>query len=109
MAYLIVIEGENPGERIPLAKVVCFGRGVDMDVVLDDVTASKHHARVVGDEEGGFIIEDLGSSNGTFLNGAQVMSHRLADGDMIKVGATTMRFVGQKPHSPASRMKGWAG
>jgi len=93
MAELVVTEGENVGTKLALQKVTCFGRGLEMDVCLDDLTVSKRHARVLRSDRGEYILEDLGSSNGTFLNGAPVVSHALHNGDEIRVGSTVFRFV----------------
>lgn len=92
MAHLFVMEGDIEGTRVPLGKITCFGRGLDMDVRLDDLTVSKRHARIVGTDRGEYILEDLGSSNGTFLNGAPVTTRVLQDGDKIRVGATLFQF-----------------
>src|SRR5262245_29709421 len=58
-----------PGAAIPLQRsVTTIGRGVDNDVVLDDASVSRNHARVIRGPEG-FTVEDLDSFNGTTLNG----------------------------------------
>lgn len=70
---------------------ITFGREADNSVVLaDDTFVSGHHARVarVGDE---VILDDLGSRNGTFLNGARVtLQHRVSIGDRIQIGYTVL-------------------
>ena len=77
--------GLPPGAHI-------LGRSGDAAVFVDDVGVSRHHARiVVGDE--GAILEDLGSKNGTMLNGHAIeCPARLADGAAIVLGATALRF-----------------
>jgi hypothetical protein len=82
------------GERIALTeKAVTIGRLADCDIVLSDPNVSRHHAEVRprGD---GFEITDLGSTNGTRVNGVTVAGggRRLVDGDEIMVGGTRIRF-----------------
>ncbi len=92
MAHLVITSGQNAGTTVPLQKVTCFGRGLDMEVRLDDLIVSKRHARVMSDDRGDFILEDLASSNGTFLNGAQVSTKQLQDGDEIRIGTSVFKF-----------------
>lgn len=92
MGHLIIANGEKAGTQMALQKVTCFGRGLDMDIRLDDLTVSKRHARVLCNERGEFFLEDLGSSNGTFLNGAQITTRKLKDGDEIRIGNTAFVF-----------------
>lgn len=69
-----------------------IGRLPECDVVLADANASRHHAEIRPTNDGGYVLVDLGSTNGTKVNGVGVHSHRLAHGDDITVGATHMRF-----------------
>jgi hypothetical protein len=81
------------GKRVPLGeKTVTIGRLADCDIVLSDPNVSRHHAEVRprGD---GFEVADLGSTNGTRVNGTTVSGGRqLVDGDEITVGGTRIRF-----------------
>ena len=71
---------------------VVLGRHDDCDLVLADEQASRRHAQVEAAAEG-FVLVDLGSTNGTYLNGAAVRAPvPLADGDTIVVGHTVVRF-----------------
>ncbi|MDB4961838.1 MAG: response regulator/GGDEF domain protein [Myxococcales bacterium] len=88
-AYLIVIAGTLVGEMIPLKQTTILGRGVEADVRLIEEKMSRRHCRLVIDK-GETYIEDLGSSNGTYVNGARVARQRLSDGDKIQVGETTI-------------------
>jgi len=92
MAHLLIKTGEKAGTRVELKKVTCIGRGSDMDVRLDDLTVSKRHARIIRNEQGEHILEDLASSNGTFLNGLQVTTKKLASGDQVRIGSTLFVF-----------------
>jgi two-component system cell cycle response regulator len=89
-AYLIVLTGSNVGEmfRIEAGEAV-IGRGQGVAVRLLDDGISRKHARVFqeGDK---VVIEDLQSSNGTYVNGDQVTLSELHDGDKIRLGSTTV-------------------
>jgi hypothetical protein len=74
----------------PLDAAVVIGRSSEADLVIDDPFASDFHARVAPDG-GGFRIQDLGSTNGTFLNGERLSSPAaVAPGDTIRIGQTIM-------------------
>ncbi|MDQ3369976.1 MAG: GGDEF domain-containing protein [Myxococcota bacterium] len=88
-AYLIVIAGTQVGEMIPLKVATVIGRGVEADVRLLEDKMSRKHCRLVADR-GVTYLEDLGSSNGTFVNGVRVTRQRLNDGDKIQIGQTTI-------------------
>jgi FHA domain/Protein of unknown function (DUF3662) len=81
------------GETIALFDGMRIGRNDDNDVVIVDGRVSRHHARIVTDG-GGFAIEDLQSSNGTFVDGAQVRHARLHPGASIVVGETVLEIRG---------------
>ena len=84
-----------PGSQIsyPLTKekLVC-GRAADVDIQLNDEKASRYHANLLS-VHNFYYIQDMNSTNGTYLNGSQVTSMRLAHGDIIKLGDTEFRFV----------------
>jgi hypothetical protein len=80
------------GRRVALGeKPVVMGRMSDCEVVLADPRASRRHAEIqpVGH---GFVISDLGSMNGTMVNGNPIREHPLADGDEIRLGSTVLHF-----------------
>ncbi len=77
----VVLEGHN----------VSFGRGLGNTVVLDDVQVSKNHA-VLRRDDGHWVVHDLGSSNGTFVNGTRVLKHRLIAGDELELGGCRFTF-----------------
>jgi DNA-binding response OmpR family regulator len=85
-ALLLWMEGEEIKGRWTLAKpVISIGRWEDNDVVVDDRWVSRHHAQVRR-EEGGYVIRDLDSKNGTFVNGQRIaVPTPLADGDEIQM------------------------
>ncbi len=81
---------EVPGElrhreTISLKGVQTIGRTPDNDIVVSDVLASRHHARMTSTPQG-MLLEDLGSVNGTFVNGQRVMAHRLSESDVVTIG-----------------------
>ena len=85
-ALLLWMEGEEIKGRWTLAKpVISIGRWEDNDVVVDDRWVSRHHAQVRREEEG-YVIQDLDSKNGTFVNGQRIaVPTPLADGDEIQM------------------------
>jgi pSer/pThr/pTyr-binding forkhead associated (FHA) protein len=86
---LVIVEPrEHKGERFPLADELTLGRAAGCTVTLDDTYASQLHARVF-ERDGVVHVEDLGSTNGTYLNGRKVdAAQAVQRGDRIKVGAT---------------------
>jgi hypothetical protein len=84
---------EDGGERtVPLtADTVTVGRLADCDVVLKDRGASRKHAQLRF-RDGAWTLTDLGSTNGTRLNGQTVQSRELADGDRVTIGTTVIEF-----------------
>ena len=69
------------------------GRSEDNDVVISDPSVSRRHARLSRAEGGGFVIEDLGSTNGTLLDGAPIDRERIEGGEDLAFGAVDARFV----------------
>jgi pSer/pThr/pTyr-binding forkhead associated (FHA) protein len=94
---LIAYEGELEGERWVLdRKQMTIGRSVDCDIVLPKRQVSRYHATIERDN-GGYLLRDLGSKNGTYVNGQQVRGepYRLKDGDEIQIALyIKMGFVG---------------
>jgi hypothetical protein len=82
----------SDGRRIPVAdQPVVIGRLSTCDIPLGDPQVSRRHAEVRRDAEG-FAVFDLGSTNGTVVNGAPVRERRLTDGDELRIGSATIRF-----------------
>jgi diguanylate cyclase (GGDEF)-like protein len=93
---LIVLQGDDLGAAISLAGGgVTIGRGTDCAIRLDDSLASRLHARVLSAAGGQiYCIQDLGSTNGTFVNGQVVEDpYALQDGDKIRVGRHVFKFA----------------
>ena len=80
------------GDRVPLGEyIVSVGRQNDCTIVLGDPNVSRHHAEVRPSGDG-FIVADLGSTNGTKVNGSRVAEQQLRDGDEVAFGNTVMHF-----------------
>jgi pSer/pThr/pTyr-binding forkhead associated (FHA) protein/predicted Ser/Thr protein kinase len=92
---LVVTAGTAPGRRLALKDELVIGRGVSGEGRLsDDHELSRRHARVARDASGELTIEDLGSANGTFVNGERVSGrHVLKVGDSVEVGSTTLQLT----------------
>ena len=90
--HLVVLDGPRLGERFALDKNgLKVGKGPDNDVILPDPSISRAHFEIVEDG-GGYVIRDLGSTNGTFIEGAQVREAYLRPGQRIKAGIATLLF-----------------
>lgn len=84
---LIMQEGPEPGQRSELEKTsLILGRDPASDIVIDDVEISRRHARLIA-QSGGYAIEDLGSTNGTFVNEKRIRTVvPLTAGTKIRLG-----------------------
>lgn len=90
-AYLIVIAGNSVGEMYQIRKEeISIGRERGSDIVITDVGISRDHARIFHERSGDLVIEDLESTNGTYVNGNAVKRQPLRDGDRIQFGRTTI-------------------
>ena len=70
--------------------VTRIGRGVDADIRIEDPGVSRHHAEIrVGND---VILRDLGSTNGTYVNGTLVAEQPLRDGAVVTIGSTNLTF-----------------
>lgn len=89
---LEVVEGPGAGRQTRLAGAVEVGRDPSAGMVLEDDLVSRHHVRVIP-EPGGALVEDLGSLNGTFVNGQEVHAPtRMRPGDHVLVGVTVLEL-----------------
>ncbi len=86
----------RPTARMPMpVKALRIGRAPDNDLVLaDDLDVSRHHAELRRSPAGGYEIVDVGSHNGTYVNGRQVSSAILTDSDIVSIGHSTFRLAG---------------
>jgi ABC-type multidrug transport system ATPase subunit/ABC-type multidrug transport system permease subunit len=84
----------RPTARMPLpAKAMRIGRIPDNDLVLSDLNVSRHHAELRKSPTGSYEIVDLGSHNGTFVNGQRVTSQVLGEQDIVSIGSSTFRLT----------------
>ncbi|MFJ8082193.1 FHA domain-containing protein [Streptomyces sp. NPDC096205] len=78
------------------ARTVRIGRAADSDLVIDDLVVSRRHAELRALPDGGYEIADLGSHNGTYLNGRPVTSAPVGPGDVIGIGHSAFCLVGDQ-------------
>lgn len=75
----------EPGPAGGQGGAITIGRGLENQIVVDDLLASRQHARLVP-SRGGYDVEDLGSRNGTYVNGQRISGAHLGEGDLLAVG-----------------------
>jgi FHA domain/Domain of unknown function (DUF4388) len=95
------ISGKYQGGEFPLKleKQIVIGRSSELDVVLAEDMVSRKHAKI-STQGGKVVIEDLGSTNGTFVNGEKIRQARLKEGDRILIGTSILRLVSQGNNAP---------
>lgn len=99
MAWLWIHSPKADAPRsLPLARErgAQLGRGADNDVAFDDRAASRHHARVLWDGAT-WVLEDLGSANGTWVGATRVVRHKLQPGEWFRLGETQFQVVDDEP------------
>ncbi|HBJ39095.1 MAG TPA: peptide-binding protein [Planctomycetaceae bacterium] len=95
MASLFVVRGRDQGRHFPLdPRVTRVGRDSSCEIRLLDSEASRTHAELRPAPDGGFVLIDLASSNGTLVNSKLITQHPLASGDRIEIGCTLLIFTG---------------
>jgi hypothetical protein len=102
----IVRTGPNPGTAFDIVKErTLLGRDVTCDIVIGDAEVSREHSRLTR-TPGGYVIEDLGSTNGTFVNGERIMAPRvLNSGDLVGLSENvTLTFSSTSPETAATVM-----
>ncbi len=101
------ISGKYQGNEYPLKKgeEVVIGRGTDIAITLVEDMISRRHARIVVEDDY-IILEDLGSTNGSFVNGERVRKVRIKEGDRILLGTSIIKLVSAEgdnfPDTPSS-------
>lgn len=92
-ACLVIIRGARLGSRIvPGDEPLVIGRAVDADFQISERSISREHCRVFR-EDGRYRVEDLGSTNHTWLNDERIEKAVLRDGDLIRISQTVLKFV----------------
>ena len=90
---LIEIHGPNLGRNYPLkAEVTTIGREAGNSIQIDQENASRNHCKLEK-VRGAIFVEDLGSTNGTYLNDSPIERERLRHGDLVKIGGVVFKFV----------------
>jgi pSer/pThr/pTyr-binding forkhead associated (FHA) protein len=91
---LVVVRGPNAGSRFLLDReVTTIGRHPDADIFLDDVTVSRRHAELHHTDQG-VVVRDLGSLNGSYVNGERVDERLLVTSEELQIGRFKLLFVG---------------
>jgi signal transduction histidine kinase len=91
---LFVIQGRDQGTRFRLDEpAITLGRGASHSVQLHDTEVSRDHAELYRRGEG-YVLRDLGSSNGTYVNGRPIQEIELASGDQLQLGRTLLLYTG---------------
>ena len=101
---IVVVEGPNEGREFELSGATTVGRDPSAGIVIDDPEASRRHASlsVEGD---GVTVEDLGSTNGTFVNGQRLSAAQtLSDGDKLRIGTTVFELRVEVEEAQATRV-----
>jgi hypothetical protein len=101
-AMLLIVDGPVAGKRFFLEpRVLLIGRDESNDLVIPERQVSRQHASVTHEEDG-YVLRDLGSKNGTFVNGQQLAApHALQDGDEIQIAyCCKLTFVGADATAP---------
>ena len=96
MGWLMVEKGPRAGQEFRLHEVTAIGRGGDSDIVLDDPSVSRQHAKVRLEGQV-FTIFDLGATNPTTVNGQEIGRHQLMDGDHVEIGNVVLVFKQIQP------------
>lgn len=92
-ACLVVLHGMELGRRFALLdKELTVGRVSQSNVQIEHEAVSRHHCKIIA-AGGAYVLRDMGSTNGTYVNDRRVGDHILADGDIVKVGRCVFKFL----------------
>lgn len=105
MAKIIITSEDQAVREVELKERMTLGRRPHNDIVIDHRAVSGEHATITVMLDDA-ILEDLGSTNGTFVNGEKIYRHKLNDGDRITVAKFDMVFMGNAPKAaPTGRIE----
>jgi len=91
---LVVTRGPNIGARYLLGdQVVRAGRHPESDIFLDDITVSRRHVEIVPKDGGSYVVRDVGSLNGTYVNRERIDEVQLAPGDELQIGKFKLVYL----------------
>ena len=90
---LIVLEGAGKGKKIDLSKpIIRIGKKEDNDLIVEEKTVSRNHLEIIQTEDS-YLLKDLDSTNGTFINDIRVKEAYLTPGDIIRIGSIRIEFI----------------
>lgn len=90
---LAVISGRGVGTSVPLVGEISLGRGAEATLDINDDYASARHAKLWRDATGSWVVQDLHSTNGTYVNGFRIVDPtRLTTDDVIRIGRTQLQL-----------------
>jgi len=100
------ISGKYQGGEFPIipSKEIIVGRSSDLDMVLVEDMVSRKHARIAMQQDQ-IWIEDLGSTNGTFVNGEKIKRARLKEGDRVLIGTSILKVIATDGTKDAVELK----
>lgn len=101
--------GAHPSLSLDDRTLVRIGRDAGNDLVVDDLRASRSHAELRRLPDGAWEVRDVGSANGTFVNGHRATVARLADGDFLGIGGETLQLIGGTLRVVGGRRSAWFG
>ena len=96
MGWLMIEKGPRAGQEFRLQEVTTIGRSGDNDIIIDDPSVSRQHAKVRLEGQT-FTIFDLGATNPTQVNGQEIGKHQLIDGDRVEIGDAMLVFKQVQP------------
>src|SRR5262249_12124230 len=106
-AKLVIAKPGVPPTEVAIGALTSIGRAPGNTIVLDEPHVSRHHTVIRVNEGGTYLISDLGSSNGTYLNARRVLlPERLRHRDVIKIGAVTLTFMHAASERPQAQSAG---
>ena len=98
------ISGKYQGGEFPVVrdKEIIVGRSSDLDMVLVEDMVSRKHARITYENDQ-IVIEDLGSTNGTFVNGEKIRRAQLKEGDRVLIGTSILKVIATQDSAPSEQ------
>src|SRR5438093_965540 len=99
MAFLVQrkVDGTTAQQWELSSKPLIFGRGDEADCRIKDERVSRQHFAIVPKDGGAYAVQDLKSTNGTFLNNERVSESPLKPNDKIRIGQTVLVYLAEKP------------
>ncbi len=85
-------DGRKKKHKLYKRRHLTIGRWRNNHIILEDPTVSGHHARIESDDDEFFVLNDLNSRNGTYVNDQRIVSHELLNGDIITMGKCTIVY-----------------